>query len=46
MWKGQAAWNGVAILARDAEPIEVRRVLPGDRNDAQSRYLEAAVAYL
>lgn len=40
---GQPAWNGVAILARDAEPLESRRGLPGDDCDTQSRYLEAAV---
>lgn len=40
---GQKAWNGVAILARGAEPIEVRRGLPGDPADKQARYLEAAV---
>ncbi len=39
---GQAAWNGVAILARDAEPLEIRRGLPGMDDDGQSRYLEAA----
>ena len=27
---GQKSWNGVAILAKDADPIEVRRGLPGD----------------
>jgi exodeoxyribonuclease III len=43
LWKGQRSWNGVAILARDGEPVESRRVLPGDRSDDQSRYLEAAV---
>jgi exodeoxyribonuclease-3 len=43
LWAGQAAWNGVAILARGAEPVESRRGLPGDRRDIQSRYLEAAV---
>jgi exodeoxyribonuclease III len=43
LWKGQRSWNGVAILARDGEPVESRRVLPGDRGDDQSRYLEAAV---
>jgi exodeoxyribonuclease-3 len=43
LWAGQTAWNGVAILARDAEPIECLRALPGDRADVQSRYLEAAV---
>ena len=40
---GQKAWNGVAILARGAAPIEVRRGLPGDPADKQARYLEAAV---
>ena len=40
---GQASWNGVAILARDAQPLESRRGLPGDDSDTQSRYLEAAV---
>ena len=43
VWHGQRAWNGVAILARGAEPIETRRGLPGDPDDDQSRYLEAAV---
>ncbi|HEX5123789.1 MAG TPA: exodeoxyribonuclease III [Rhodanobacteraceae bacterium] len=40
---GQKSWNGVAILARDADPIEVRRGLPGDAKDTQGRYIEAAV---
>jgi exodeoxyribonuclease-3 len=44
IWKGQRSWNGVAILARDAQPVESRRELPGDRTDDQSRYLEAAVS--
>jgi len=43
LWKGQRSWNGVAILARGTAPIEVRRELPGDPADEQSRYLEAAV---
>jgi len=43
LWVGQTAWNGVAILARDAEPVASLRALPGDRADAHSRYLEAAV---
>ncbi len=41
--KGQKSWNGVAILVRDADPVEIRRALPGDPADDQSRYLEAAV---
>jgi len=40
---GQKSWNGVAILARGAQPIETRRDLPGDPDDAHSRYIEAAV---
>jgi exodeoxyribonuclease-3 len=40
---GQKTWNGVALLARDTEPIEIRRSLPGDPSDKQARYLEAAV---
>lgn len=43
VWQGQKSWNGVAILARGSEPIETRRGLPGDPDDAQSRYIEAAV---
>jgi len=43
IWHGQRSWNGVAILARDADPIEIRRGLPGNAADDQSRYLEAAV---
>ena len=43
LWKGQRSWNGVAILARDGEPVESTRTLPGDPDDTQSRYLEAAV---
>ena len=43
IWQGQKSWNGVAILARDADPIETRRGLPGDPDDTHSRYIEAAV---
>jgi exodeoxyribonuclease-3 len=43
LWQGQRSWNGVAILARGTRPVEVRRSLPGDAADTQSRYLEAAV---
>ena len=43
IWHGQRSWNGVAILARGAEPVESRRGLPGDPDDSHSRYLEAAV---
>jgi exodeoxyribonuclease III len=43
IWHGQASWNGVAILAKAAEPIERRRGLPGDAADLHSRYIEAQV---
>jgi exodeoxyribonuclease-3 len=44
LWQGQKPrFNGVAILARGTEPIEIRRALPGDASDAQARYLEAAI---
>jgi exodeoxyribonuclease-3 len=42
-WRGQRTWNGVAILAKGADPIVTRTELPGDADDTQSRYLEAAV---
>ena len=43
IWSGERSWNGVAILARDCDPIESRRGLPGDPADRQKRYIEAAV---
>lgn len=43
LWRGQRSWNGVAILAKGQDPIEIRRALPGDDADEQSRYLEANV---
>jgi exodeoxyribonuclease-3 len=43
VWHGQKSWNGVAVLARDADPVEIRRALPGDAEDAQSRYIECKV---
>ncbi|WP_421943990.1 exodeoxyribonuclease III [Pedobacter sp.] len=43
IWNGQKSWNGVAILARDKEIKELKRGLPGDNEDLQSRYIEAMV---
>ncbi len=43
IWHGQKSWNGVAILAKGKTPILLRRGLPGDEDDLQSRYIEAAV---
>jgi len=42
-WRGQKSWNGVAILARGAEPVVTRDALPGESSDTQARYIEAAV---
>src|SRR5439155_1483469 len=41
VWHGQKGWNGVAILARGANPIEIRRGLPDAGEDSHSRYIEA-----
>ena len=43
IWHGQKSWNGVAILARGRDPVEVRRGLPGGEEDSHSRYIEGAV---
>jgi len=43
VWHGQKGFNGVAILARDTDPAERRRGLPGDPDDTHSRYIEAEV---
>jgi exodeoxyribonuclease III len=43
IWKGQRAWNGVAILARGVEPVMTAESLPGDPADTHSRYIEAAI---
>lgn len=46
IWHGQKSWNGVAILTRNLKAEEIRRTLPGNTDDIQSRYLEAAVGEL
>jgi exodeoxyribonuclease-3 len=43
VWEGERSWNGVAILARNQTPLVTRSTLPGDPQDRQARYLEAAV---
>src|SRR5690554_680662 len=43
IWHGQKSWNGVAILSRIGKPEEIARALPGDLDDAHSRYIEAKV---
>ena len=43
VWQGQRSWNGVAILSRVGDPVLTRTALPGDDDDRQARYIEAAV---
>jgi exodeoxyribonuclease-3 len=43
VWRGQSAYNGVAILTKGTDPVMSRRELPGDSADNQGRYIEAAV---
>jgi exodeoxyribonuclease-3 len=43
IWEGERSWNGVAILARNSSPVLTRSTLPGDPDDHQARYIEAAV---
>ena len=43
IWHGQKSWNGVAILARGASPVETQRGLPGEPDSSHARYLEATV---
>jgi len=43
VWQGERTWNGVAILARGLDPVLTRSTLPGDPDDRQARYIEAAV---
>ena len=43
VWHGESRWNGVALLSRIGEIHETRRGLPGDPDDGQSRYIEAAI---
>ncbi|GAB5505791.1 MAG: exodeoxyribonuclease III [Rhizobiaceae bacterium] len=43
VWQGQRSWNGVAILSRIGDPVLTRTALPGDDDDRQARYIEAAV---
>jgi len=43
VWLGERSWNGVAILARECHPVLTRSSLPGNPQDRQARYIEAAV---
>jgi exodeoxyribonuclease III len=46
IWHGQKSYNGVAILSRGNDPVEIRRALPGDSEDLHSRYIEAVIGTL
>jgi exodeoxyribonuclease-3 len=43
VWHGQKGFNGVAILARGAEPQLIRKGLDGEPEDEMSRYIEADI---
>jgi exodeoxyribonuclease-3 len=43
VWQGERSWNGVAILAKGCDPVLTRSSLPGNSEDYQARYIEAAV---
>src|SRR5580692_5132370 len=43
IWHGQKSWNGVAILAHGADPVESRRGFPCYPAELHSPYLEAVV---
>jgi exodeoxyribonuclease III len=43
VWHGQKGFNGVAILARGEQPIEVQKGLNGEPEDDHSRYIEADI---
>ncbi|MBK5265516.1 MAG: exodeoxyribonuclease III [Alphaproteobacteria bacterium] len=43
IWHGQKGFNGVAILAKGEDPVEVQRGLDGEPEDEHSRYIEADV---
>ena len=43
VWLGERSWNGVAILARERDALLTRSSLPGNPQDRQARYIEAAV---
>jgi exodeoxyribonuclease III len=44
IWHGQKSWNGVAILTKAGYEVEeIKKGLPGDPEDIQSRYIEAKI---
>lgn len=43
VWACERACHGVALLALKADPVLIRKALPGDPDDKASRHIEAAV---
>jgi exodeoxyribonuclease III len=43
VWLGECSCNGGAIFARECDPVLTRSSLPGNPDDRQARYIEAAV---
>jgi exodeoxyribonuclease-3 len=43
LWRGQRSHHGVAVLSKGRPMRERRRVLPGNDDDVQARYLEVEV---
>ena len=46
VWHGQKGFNGVAVLAKGADPVERQRGLAGEPEDEHSRYLECDIGGL
>lgn len=42
-WSSDGAYNGLAILTKQVEPVVTRRALPGAPDDRECRYIEGAV---
>ena len=43
VWRSEGRWNGIAILSRNRPMNLIRDSLPGDPDDTQPRYIEAAI---
>src|SRR5260221_3798101 len=43
LWHGQKSWNGVAILARRAEPVETRCCFAGGSRHTARRHIRSPI---
>src|ERR1700694_552280 len=43
VWLGERSWNGVAILARECDPVLTRSSLSGNPEDRPAGYIDAGV---